>query len=151
MKQETALKLAASSKNADLQKLLTAWVRALLEGEEWLLNDNGKDVDEDDLQVAQIINNEVDGETALDLTIAQVDRDSRYDGETFNDTYVIKNASTGEILNYFRVSGCYSSWDGTEVDDEIVLVMARNVVVTHFYTKDELKAATKNGVVFADV
>lgn len=140
MKQETALKLAASSKNADLQKLLTAWVRALL-------ND---DVDEDDLQVARIINNEVDGETALDLTIVQVDRDSRYDGETFNDTYVIKNASTGEILNYFRVSGCYSSWEGTEVDDEIVLVMARNVVVTHFYTKDELKAATKNGVVFAD-
>ncbi len=137
MKQETALKLAASSKNADLQKLLTAWVRALL-------NDNGKDVDEDDLQVARIINNEVDGETALDLTIVQVDRDSRYDGETFNDTYVIKNASTGEILNYFRVSGCYSSWDGTEVDDEIVLVMARNVVVTHFYTKDELKAATND-------
>lgn len=144
MKQETALKLAASSKNADLQKLLTAWVRANL-------NYHGKDVDEDDLQVARIINNEVDGETALDLTIVQVDRDARYDGKTFNDTYVIKNASTGEILNYFRVSGCYSSWDGTEVDDEIVLVMARNVVVTHFYTKDELKAATKNGVVFADV
>jgi len=144
VKQETALKLAASTKSADLQKLLKAWVRANL-------NYHGKDVDEDDLQVARIINNEVDGGTALDLTIVQVDRDARYDGETFNDTYVIKNASTGEILNYFRVSGCYSSWDGTEVDDEIVLVMARNVVVTHFYTKDELKAATKNGVVFADV
>lgn len=150
MTPKIALKLAKSKKDEDLNELLKAWVIALATDDASAAADDDEDFD-DDHDTMRVITHELsrEGDTFLGLTIIQVEHDARYDGETFHDVYAIKS-STGEVLNYFRITGAYSSWDSDDIDGEAELVTPHEIVVTQFYTKDELKHAKKDKVKFVE-
>lgn len=85
---------------------------------------------------------------AFGISIQRISSGALYDGETFTNVYQLNNGNKNEPIGYFQISGCYSSWDNTEYDEHAAFVTPRKIIVTEFFTKEELLDAKNENVVF---
>ena len=59
------------------------------------------------------------------------------DGDYSSIVFGISGNGDAEYLGYFKITGYYSSYDGTTWDDEIKFVYPKQVVVTQYSTTKE--------------
>lgn len=137
---EKMLELASSGKVSDIKKFIKHWAHAgrLKMVEEGVYDDVQDIIDDgDEMSHDHGAVQEMDDEVHYGVKVSRVDCGSQHDGEEFEDTYAITKDGSEEVLVYFRIGGYYSSYDGTEWNDDVDIVKPYTVRETVYLTAQE--------------